>query len=313
MKRIVGFLLCVVLLLSLCGCNSQDYEKAIDLMRSEDFESAKVIFDKLGDYKDSAQKSQSCTYSMAMLAYNDGRYEEAKAGFSQIEDYKDAGTMCIKCDYNIAKHMLQNGKYEEAYTLFDFLGEYENSAEYAVEAKWGMLYQYIEENGTYHGDLEHKVLSVTVEGDSDPDEWIVYIYAESPDNIVIGNRFFSKADKWIILRLFSIDLEKGENEAVWSGSFGVSILGEYRIDAAAGGLRIDTCTKNTSLKAETFSAELKNSSGKVSSSTDTSLFADSLQDTLGRALEEVLTYVPEILKSTGLPIEMKDLGFLAVK
>lgn len=313
MKRIVGLLLCAVLLFSLCGCNSQDYEKALDLMRSEDFASAKVIFDKLGDYKDSAQKSQSCTYSMAMLAYNDGRYEEAKAGFFQIEDYKDAGTMCVKCDYNIAKYMLQKGKYEEAYALFTSLGEYESSVDYAVEAKWGMLYQYIEENGTYHEDLEHKVLSMSIEDDNEnTQEHIVYVYAESPDNITIGYRDYVGDSSWLILQTFSINLEKGQNEADWVASGGLGFWGVYSIEAGSGSVRIDTCTKNTSLKIKLYSIERKDADGNKSTSTDKP-DSNLIEPTIKTGLEKVLTYVPKILKSTGLPIEMKDLGFLAVR
>lgn len=276
MKKFAALLLCLLFALTLCACDSQDYKKATSLMQSGDYASAKVIFDKLGDYEDAAQKSKRCTYNMAMLAYNEGSYEEA-------------------------------------YNLFAALGTYEDSAECAEEAKWGMLYQYIEENGTYHEDLEHKVLSMTVEGDTDNmKEWIVYIYAEGPDKITIGNRFSSEEEKWIILRLFNIDLEKGENKAVWAGSFGLSLLGAYRLDAASGGLRIDTCKTNTSLKAELYSCEIKDVNGKESTSSDVSNFSDILQNTLEKALEEVLTYVPKILKSTNLPIDMKDLGFEAV-
>lgn len=310
MKKFAALLLCLLFALTLCACDSQDYKKATSLMQSGDYASAKIIFDKLGDYEDAAQKSKRCTYNMAMLAYNEGSYEEAKEGFSQLGDYEDAAVMCKKCDYYAAKQMIQKGKYEEAYNLFAALGTYEDSAECAKEAKWGMLYQYIEENGTYHEDLEHKVLSMTVESDTDTTkEWIVYIYAEGPDKITIGNRYDVESDGWVILRLFNIDLEKGESKAVWAGSLGVSLLGAYRLDAASGGLRIDTCKKNTSLKPELYSCEIKDVYGKEST---TSNISDYPEDTFEKALEEVLTYVPKILKSTNLPIDMKDLGFEAV-
>lgn len=79
MKRIVGFLLCVVLLFSLCGCNSQEdydykYNKAKSLYKSGDYDAAKVIFDELGDYKDSAYMSQRCKLNMAEKIYKE--YED---------------------------------------------------------------------------------------------------------------------------------------------------------------------------------------------------------------------------------------------
>lgn len=278
MKRIVGFLLCVALLLSLCGCNSQDYKKAAALYQDGDFSSAKVIFDELGDYEDAAAMSKDCSYNMAIELLNDGAYSEA-------------------------------------YALFAELGNYKDSAEYAAQAKWGMLYQYIEENGTYHEDLEHKVLSITVEDDSeDGQEHIAYIFADDPYNIVIGYRNHVEDSQFLILRNFSINLERGKNESAWTCSFGTSILGGYRLDVGTGSVCIDTCTTNTSLEAETYFCEIKDPYGKESTTTDrTNKGFILFESTVSMGLEEVLTYVPKILKSTGLPIEMKDLGFMVVK
>lgn len=312
MKKFVALLLCLLFALTLCACDSQDYKKATRLMQSGDYEAAKVIFDKLGDYEDSAQMSKRCTYNMAMLDYNEGRYEEAKKGFSQLGNYNDAATMCKKCDYNAANRMLQKGKYEEAYNLFAALGTYEDSAERAEEAKWGMLYQYIEENGTYHEDLEHTVLSMNVESDDEnSQEHIVYIYADGPENIVIGYRNESGDNaQWMIQNSFYIKLERGQNEVNWLGLAGIRIWGAYSIEAGSGSVRIDTCTKKTSLKIELYTKEQKDVNGNESSTTDKS--ETSLLDLgIKRGLEEVLTYVPKILKSTNLPIDMKDLGFKA--
>lgn len=90
MKKIVGLLLCMVLLFSLCGCNSQNYKKATALYRDGDYLSAKAIFDELGDYEDAAEMSKDCSYNMAVALLNDGAYSDAYKIFFELADYKDS-------------------------------------------------------------------------------------------------------------------------------------------------------------------------------------------------------------------------------
>ena len=101
MKKIISILLCAVLLLALClplaSCNckeepketipnqttldpkEQDYIKAFSLIEEGKYEEAKALFEKLGDYKDSAEHLSKFWYLPAWI-YNDiigkgGSYE----------------------------------------------------------------------------------------------------------------------------------------------------------------------------------------------------------------------------------------------
>ena len=52
--------LCMVFLLT--GCDSLDYRKAIGEQEAGNYSSAIDIFSKLGEYKDSEERSRQCNY-----------------------------------------------------------------------------------------------------------------------------------------------------------------------------------------------------------------------------------------------------------
>ena len=98
MKRIISIVLCAVLFftacLSLASCgfdnqttqsttnkdqNMVDYEEALRLLQDGKYEDAKILFEKLGDYKDAADYLSKFFYLPAWI-YNDiigkgGSYE----------------------------------------------------------------------------------------------------------------------------------------------------------------------------------------------------------------------------------------------
>ena len=49
LKRIISVVLCLVLALSLCGCEKLDYQKAVELYEAGGYEGAKAAFEALGD------------------------------------------------------------------------------------------------------------------------------------------------------------------------------------------------------------------------------------------------------------------------
>lgn len=61
MKKIITFLLVLVICLSLCGCKSSDYRKATTMFESGKYQKAKELFGNLGEYKDSAEMLSECS------------------------------------------------------------------------------------------------------------------------------------------------------------------------------------------------------------------------------------------------------------
>ncbi len=82
------------------------YDKATYLLNGENYESAKAIFDELGDFADSAERSAECDemlagmaeqYELAKSFYDNGEYYSAKAAWEACGDYKDSAEMAASC------------------------------------------------------------------------------------------------------------------------------------------------------------------------------------------------------------------------
>ena len=74
-------------------------------------------------------------YNAAVELMNSGEYEQAIAAFEALGGYKDSANKIEECnidiDYNAALELMEAGKYEEAYEAFIALGDYKDSAEKA--------------------------------------------------------------------------------------------------------------------------------------------------------------------------------------
>ncbi len=68
MKKIVSGILLVVLLLSLCGCNSSTYKQAVAHLNNGEYESALLLFEELAanNYKDSAEMIKETKYQFVV-------------------------------------------------------------------------------------------------------------------------------------------------------------------------------------------------------------------------------------------------------
>lgn len=94
LKKVFSGLILMIFVFTLAGCKGSDYKKATGLFESEDFSSAQEVFDTLGDYKDSKEKSKECLYQIAMQYYKDNDYKNAVAVLAEINDY-DKATQAI--------------------------------------------------------------------------------------------------------------------------------------------------------------------------------------------------------------------------
>ena len=72
----------LVLMILLAGCNSTDYKKAGQLFNGGAYERAMTIYQKLGDYKDSAREADGITADMRHRK----EYEEAEAENEKLQD-----------------------------------------------------------------------------------------------------------------------------------------------------------------------------------------------------------------------------------
>ena len=73
-KKLFGLALVMVMSLSLVGCKSSDYKKAVELEEQGDYSGALELFNGIPDYKDSADHITYCSdMDSAITAYNDAK------------------------------------------------------------------------------------------------------------------------------------------------------------------------------------------------------------------------------------------------
>lgn len=73
-KKLFGVALVMVMSLSLVGCKSSDYKKAVELEEQGDYSGALELFNGIQDYKDSSDHITYCTdMDSAVTAYDDAK------------------------------------------------------------------------------------------------------------------------------------------------------------------------------------------------------------------------------------------------
>ena len=92
----------------------RNYNKAMELKESGDYQAASDMFAELGDYEDSAAQITDCSYLSAKRLVDEGKYDEAKTALEKLGDYKDCKELITKCDYEKAVALLNEQKYTEA-------------------------------------------------------------------------------------------------------------------------------------------------------------------------------------------------------
>lgn len=131
LKRIKTiFLVClsVMLLLSLSGCKNEeeDYAAAKELFLAEKYPKARAAFSALDDYEDSKDFVRECDYRMAMAHYEDEDYETAAIAFRALGKYKQSVKLAQNCDYQLARELYDSGNYEAAIRELSSMGNYKN-------------------------------------------------------------------------------------------------------------------------------------------------------------------------------------------
>lgn len=309
MKRVLGALVCLMLVVCLCGCDSQDYKKAMGLFQKEEYAQAKELFDALEEYKDAAKMSQECVYRMATQAWEEKDYATAMELFGQLGDYEDAREMAQECSYHYATALVEDGEYAAALPLLEELGDYQKSADYLNRAKWGMLYDYIEENGEYNEDLEGMAVSWNVEN-SDSTENNVYLSATGPDSIALKSYVVTKGTGYAIIRDLEVKVQRGHVGADWSGGFGFGIGDTAKTMEVGGGtFNLSEAGADYEFSYDYYQKQVTNIYGRTTNSSDKS--DSTMGGAMTKAWAEMLQTTPNILEETGLPVELTDLGFVS--
>ncbi len=91
-----------------------NYHMAMDEYEKGSYDSARLKFEKMGDYLDSAEMVYKCTYTKAVSYSQSGSYEKAAEMFLSISTYSDSEAKYIENIKNYANKLYTEGKYMEA-------------------------------------------------------------------------------------------------------------------------------------------------------------------------------------------------------
>lgn len=122
------------------------YNRALEMMESQEYDTAIAIFEMLGEYKDSIAQIAACKtgkndlyYESAKALLESGQYDAAAQVFSLIKDHRDSEIQIILCntkkqqaEYDQAKILADNGNYEDALFIFNLLGDFSDSENQAL-------------------------------------------------------------------------------------------------------------------------------------------------------------------------------------
>lgn len=113
-----------------------NYNNAVKLYKSEDFETAEAVFSKNLSYKDSEEYILKCQYGKAEKLLEDGLFLEAADAFSAI-NYSDSENRADECIIGMAEMYIENGDFDSAIDAYVSMGKTElaeNTALKKIEA-----------------------------------------------------------------------------------------------------------------------------------------------------------------------------------
>ena len=99
----------------------QEYNRAVEALQNEQYESAKAILIKMADYEDAQDLIEECergiSYNEAVALFESGNFNKAKDAFESLGSYKESAAMVLKCEaenyIDLANRMLSEEIYNE--------------------------------------------------------------------------------------------------------------------------------------------------------------------------------------------------------
>jgi len=184
-----ALLILCALLLILCGAAlavylppALEYRNSRALMEQAEYAAALPVFERLGDYRDSAERAEECRealrraqYLRASALYDAGLTQEALDAYREIADYRDSADWIARCeklleearletDYTRALALYEEGALAESLALFEALGDYADAAAYRQRIGWKL---------SEPGDTIFYGRYPQTGADAEPIEWLV--------------------------------------------------------------------------------------------------------------------------------------------
>ena len=116
--------------------NDCTWARAEKALQAHEYETARKLFESLGDYPGAAEKALEAQYESALMLMEAGEYDAAIAAFSGIPDYLDCRELIRRCYYLKGLVLESQGEAEAARAAYLSAESYEDSAERAQAIQW---------------------------------------------------------------------------------------------------------------------------------------------------------------------------------
>lgn len=174
------------------------YNKAIQSIENYDYDTAIMLLNELGNYKDSSSQLTDIPYKKAMRYVELGEYEKAMPILEELGHYKNCDEQLINVQYEQALKYTSEGNYVEAKELFETLGNYSDSAMQLAEIEY---MQAIEEWNA--GNTDTAIIIFEELGDyKDSEEKLLNIYYEMAGDSYNSGDYIEAARQYKLLEYF---------------------------------------------------------------------------------------------------------------
>lgn len=232
-------------------------------------------------------------YKKAVELYESGQYAQAQTIFEELGEYEDSKTYAQDCRYMQGQALMESGKYEEAEEIFRKLGNYKDSKTYAQDCKWYLFAGYVENN-----DVSEK------RNNASGIPYSFSIERTSKNSFVVKYSMNQSMGFMSGSRESSMTIKKSSSSAEVVSDGKVSMFGQnYTV---RGMLTLDISNYKKTSKLEWDTAE--NGKQQQSGGTMTIQPPEVEEEVL-----DLVKYLEDVVKNSGLSVTMADLGFTSYK
>ena len=125
----IAGLIAFVIILNLVIIPTSNYNNAVSMLESGDYDNAINAFEAMGDYRDVKERITECKYKKAEAYFKDGKYKEASEIYEKISDYSDAKEKYNESIYQMALTYYNKKDLDNSNPLFEKIKGYKDSAD----------------------------------------------------------------------------------------------------------------------------------------------------------------------------------------
>ena len=118
----------IALLLTQVVIPRGNYQKAMDLLNSKQYDQAAAAFESLGAYSDSAEKARQSIYQKGTDLLSGKQYDQAAAAFESLGACSDSAEMVKESAYRKGKALADSQRYAEAAVILIGIKDYKDTA-----------------------------------------------------------------------------------------------------------------------------------------------------------------------------------------